>query len=71
MTITSKGQVTLPVSIRRELHLEPGDRIDASIEGDKVLLRKVDPSERWARAIEATLAEEWLSEEDERAFHDL
>jgi AbrB family looped-hinge helix DNA binding protein len=71
MTITSKGQVTLPVSIRRRLHLEPGDRIDASIEGDKVLLRKVDSGGRFARAIEPTLAEEWLSDEDERAFHDL
>lgn len=71
MTITSKGQVTLPVSIRRKLHLEPGDQIDAAIEGDRLLLRKVDSGERWAGAIEATLAEEWLSDEDERAFNDL
>jgi AbrB family looped-hinge helix DNA binding protein len=71
MTITSKGQVTLPVSIRRQLHLEPGDRLDASVEGDKLLLRKVDSGLRWNQAIEATLAEEWLSDEDESAFHDL
>lgn len=71
MTITSKGQVTLPVSIRRQLHLEPGDRLDASVKGDKLLLRKASADDRWTRAIEQTLAEEWLSEEDESAFHDL
>lgn len=71
MTITSKGQVTLPVSIRRRLHLEPGDRLDASVQGDKLLLRRVDSGQRWTQTIEATLAEEWLSDEDEVAFHDL
>jgi AbrB family looped-hinge helix DNA binding protein len=71
MTITSKGQVTLPISIRRQLKLEPGDQLDASVEGDKVLLRKAASGNSWNRAIEATLAEEWLSNEDERAFRDL
>lgn len=27
-TLTSKGQLTLPVSIRRKLHLKPGDKIE-------------------------------------------
>ena len=54
MTITSEGQVTLPISIRRQLHLEPGDLLDASVEGDKLLLRKAESGQRWIQAIEAT-----------------
>lgn len=27
-TLTSKGQLTLPVSIREKLHLKPGDKIE-------------------------------------------
>ena len=38
-TITSKGQTTLPASIRRALHLKAGDRISYEIQGDSVLIR--------------------------------
>lgn len=31
-TITSKGQITLPKSIRERLHVAPGDRIDFVVE---------------------------------------
>ncbi len=27
-TVTSKGQITIPVEVRRKLNLKPGDRID-------------------------------------------
>jgi AbrB family looped-hinge helix DNA binding protein len=27
-TITSKGQITIPIEVRRQLHLKPGDRVD-------------------------------------------
>ena len=33
-TITSKGQVTVPKSIRDRLHLKPGDKIDFVLEED-------------------------------------
>lgn len=38
-TITSKGQTTLPASIRRALHLKAGDRILYEVQGDSVLIR--------------------------------
>ncbi len=38
-TITSKGQTTLPVQIRRALHLKAGDKIQYEIQSDAVIIR--------------------------------
>ena len=38
-TITSKGQTTVPASVRRALGLEAGDRIVYEIQGDSVVIR--------------------------------
>jgi antitoxin PrlF len=39
-TLTSKGQTTIPVSVRRHLRLRPGDRIDFVVEADgRVIVR--------------------------------
>jgi len=37
-TITTKGQVTIPVSIRKSHGLHPNDRVDFVTEGDKIIL---------------------------------
>ena len=40
-TLTSKGQITLPVELRRRWELKPGDCIDFCLEDDgRVVLRK-------------------------------
>jgi AbrB family looped-hinge helix DNA binding protein len=31
-TLTSKGQITIPIEVRRKLRLKPGDRIDFILE---------------------------------------
>jgi antitoxin PrlF len=33
-TITSKGQITLPIALRRKLRLKEGDRVDFQLESD-------------------------------------
>ena len=38
-TLTSKGQITLPVDIRRALRLEQGDKVVFTTEGNTVTLR--------------------------------
>ncbi|MEM9568635.1 MAG: AbrB/MazE/SpoVT family DNA-binding domain-containing protein [Cyanobacteria bacterium P01_E01_bin.34] len=38
-TLTSKGQTTIPKQIRDLLQLQPGDRIDFVVDGDKVYLK--------------------------------
>jgi len=40
--LTSKGQMTLPVEIRRRLGLKEGDYLAVSVEGKTVCLRKVE-----------------------------
>ncbi len=37
--VTSKGQVTIPKTIRERLKLKTGDRVDFVVEGDRVVLR--------------------------------
>jgi AbrB family looped-hinge helix DNA binding protein len=40
-TLTSKGQITLPIELRRRWQLQPGDCIDFCLEDDgRVVLRK-------------------------------
>ncbi|MGH7474665.1 MAG: AbrB/MazE/SpoVT family DNA-binding domain-containing protein [Longimicrobiales bacterium] len=52
-TLTSKGQITIPKTIRDRLGLEPGDRIDFVLEGEgQVVLR---PRTRDFRALEGIL----------------
>lgn len=38
-TITSKGQVTIPVQVRRNLNLKPGDVIDFDENAEYILAR--------------------------------
>jgi AbrB family looped-hinge helix DNA binding protein len=39
VAISDKGQVTLPVEVRRRLDLQPGSRMEVEIKGDSLLLR--------------------------------
>lgn len=41
--ISSKGQVVLPVPIRRKLGLHAGDSLKAAIEGGRIILSRIAP----------------------------
>ena len=43
-TVTTKGQVTIPVSLRRRLHLEPSDKVAFILDGDEIKIRPVERS---------------------------
>jgi antitoxin PrlF len=49
-TITIKGQVTIPKHIRDELELHPGCRLEFSVGGEGVFLRKAGPQTRRGRS---------------------
>jgi antitoxin PrlF len=68
-TLTVKYQATIPKVVRETLALAAGDRVEFLIEpsGD-VRLRKALPDLAELRAIEASLAPEWGSAEDEVAY---
>lgn len=51
-TVTSKGQTTIPEKIRTALRIEPGDRLEYEVEGDRVTIR-VHPG---IRALKGALA---------------
>jgi AbrB family looped-hinge helix DNA binding protein len=56
-TISSKGQITVPVEIRTRLGLRPGDRVEFVVEGERTVLRPAraegNPFERYVGALPA------------------
>lgn len=39
-SVTSKGQITIPVAIRKALGIGERDRVDISLEGDRAVITK-------------------------------
>ncbi len=61
LTVSSKGQISLPVSIRRMLSIDTGDKLVAYASGDVIMLKTLKlPS---AEAFEASLdeAQKWAA----------
>lgn len=52
MTLTSKGQVTIPQEIREKLGLLPGTRVVFDVVGDSVRIRKAAEQRRGSDLIE-------------------
>ncbi len=53
MKITTKGQVTIPREVREKLGLLPHSEVEFIVEGNTVLLKKVESSEsRGKRVVE-------------------
>ena len=48
-TLSTKGQVVVPSRIRRELGLQPGDSLEASVEGRHIVLTQRKVRSRKAR----------------------
>jgi len=49
--LSSKGQVTIPKSVREALGIEPGDELEFEVEGDHFIGRKKRPERVWAHLI--------------------
>lgn len=43
-TISSKGQITVPLEIRRRLGLKEGDRVEFVVEGELTIIRPAQPA---------------------------
>ncbi len=69
--LTRKYQATVPQPIRKILKLNAGDMIMFDVDGDEIKLRKARPVDlEFAVALNPTL-NEWLSQNDDEAYHDL
>ena len=63
VTVSSKGQISLPAEIRKELSIVQGDRFAAYASGDTIILKKVkiptveefklflDEAQEWAASV--------------------
>jgi len=65
--LTSKGQTTVPQSVREALRLKPGDGIVYRFEGERVFLARAatDDEDPFATFTE------WSGDADRRAYADL
>ncbi len=56
-TISSKGQITVPLAIRKRLGVKPGDRVEFIEEDGKTVLRPIPPAvnpfDKWIGALPA------------------
>lgn len=69
--ITSRGQTTIPKSIREAAGLYAGDVLAFETDGDRVVVRKVvEGHDDHLQALSETLIE-WTSAEDEESWRDL
>ena len=59
MRITSKGQVTIPLEIRRRAGFLPGTDVAVVMDGDVVRIVRAEPGEQ-VNARRATEFDEWL-----------
>jgi AbrB family looped-hinge helix DNA binding protein len=41
VTVSSKGQITLPVALRRRIGLKPNDKVVIESAGDSIVIRRV------------------------------
>jgi len=44
VTVSSRGQVSIPAEIRRDLEIEEGEKLMVVSKGENILLKKVDAS---------------------------
>jgi AbrB family looped-hinge helix DNA binding protein len=57
VTLTSKGQVTIPLPIRERLGLSPGTQVQFDVVGDSVRIRKAPTQSRGADLVARMRAE--------------
>ena len=61
LTVSSKGQISLPVSMRRHLSIEAGDKLAAYTSGDVIMLKvlKLPTAEEFEESMEE--ARDWAA----------
>jgi AbrB family looped-hinge helix DNA binding protein len=55
ITLTEKGQITVPVDIRRTLNLLPGKKLNIAVRGDEIVIQKPVVLEDVRRLLQAEM----------------
>jgi AbrB family looped-hinge helix DNA binding protein len=55
VTMTVKGQITVPVEIRRSLGLVPGKKLNISLKGDDIVIQKPETIEAVRERLQAEM----------------
>ena len=69
--LSTKGQVTIPATIRKVIGIKPGDLIAYELQGNRIKLKMIEPFDAAYHAAVSETLEEWNSPKDEEAFNDL
>ncbi len=63
-TVTTKGQVTIPADIRTRFHIQPNDRVDFFVDGERIVITPVKTLKQLRGAVAATGAGNITSERE-------
>ena len=55
LRITSKGQITIPITIREKLGFMPYTEVEFEVEGETLRLKKIDSGHRRGKALIANM----------------
>lgn len=53
-TVTTKGQVTIPADIRTRFHIQPNDRVDFFVDGERIVITPVRTLKQLRGAVATT-----------------
>ena len=61
LTVSSKGQISLPIAIRKRLSIDPGDKLVTYTSGDVIMLKtlKLPTAEEFEASLDE--AQKWAS----------
>ncbi|MBV5339041.1 MAG: AbrB/MazE/SpoVT family DNA-binding domain-containing protein [Deltaproteobacteria bacterium] len=62
-TVSTKGQVTIPMDIRSLFHIRPNDRVDFIVEGERIFLMPVKTLKDLRGVVQA---KSWSDSSEER-----
>ena len=69
--VTTKGQTTIPASVRKKLGLRPGDFVEFKVRKGGVMLSKADRLDAAFLKLAEETFSDWNSKEDDEAFRGL
>lgn len=62
LTVSSKGQIVIPASMRRKLSIMNGSRLAAYTSGDVIMLKVVDIPTEQDFKLQLDVAEQWAKD---------